>query len=95
MEKEKKKKRKLKWQVKLLLIIIVILIYAFFLGTKGIFIKEFKVNTSKIDEKMHGLKILQFSDLHFGSSVNEEMVKKLAPDPFYGAPHKEDGKNND
>lgn len=77
MEKEKKKKRKLKWQVKLLLIIIVILIYAFFLGTKGIFIKEFKVNTSKIDEKMHGLKILQFSDLHFGSSVNEEMVKKL------------------
>lgn len=25
----------------------------------------------------------------------EEMVKKLAPDPFYGAPHKEDGKNND
>ena len=77
MEKEKKKKRKLKWQVKLLLIIIVILIYAFFLGTKGIFIKEFKVNTSKIDKKMHGLKILQFSDLHFGSSVNEEMVKKL------------------
>lgn len=25
----------------------------------------------------------------------EEMVKKLAPDPFYGAPHKENDKNND
>lgn len=77
VKEEKRKKRKLKWQVKLFIIIILIIIYVFFIGTKEIFIKEYKVSTNKISDKMHGLKILQISDLHFGSSVNKNDVKKL------------------
>ncbi len=73
----KKKKRKLRWQVKLVIIIVLIVLYAFFIGTKGIFIKEYKVKTNKISNNMHGLKILHFSDLHYGSSVDEKMVKEL------------------
>lgn len=77
MKKEKTKKRKLRWQIKLLILIILIILYSFFIGTKGIFIKEYKINTTKIDKQMHGLKIVQFSDLHYGSSVNEKMIKEL------------------
>lgn len=76
-EKQEKKKKKLKWQVKLILIILLITLYAFFIGTKGIFVKEYKIKTKKIDATMHGLKVLQFSDLHYGSSVNDKMVIEL------------------
>lgn len=76
-EEMKKRKRKLKWQVKLLILIILIIIYAFFIGTKGIFIREYKIETNKISSGMHGLKIVQFSDLHYGTQVNDKMVKKL------------------
>ena len=76
--KERKKKRKLKWQVKLFILIVLIVLYAFFIGTKGIFIREFKVSTSKISDEMHGLKILQISDIHYPSSVTDGMIEKIA-----------------
>ena len=47
-ETKPKKKRKLKWQVKLFLLILFIIIYAFFIGPKGIFIKDYNIKTSKI-----------------------------------------------
>ena len=76
-KEEKKKKMKLRWQIKLLMIIVFIILYAFLIGTKGVFTKEYKIETNKINKEMHGLKIIQFSDLHHGSSVNEKMVDKL------------------
>ena len=44
---EKKKKRKLRWQVKLFIIILIIIIYAFIIGPKGIFVKEYKITIDK------------------------------------------------
>ncbi len=76
-KKKVKKKRKLKWQVKLLILIILVVLYSFFIGTKGIFIREFKVETDKISDAMHGFKILQISDIHYGSSVTDSMIEKL------------------
>ena len=76
-EEEIKKKRKLKWQVKLVLYLIFFILYCFFIGTKGIYIKEFKIETNKITSQESGLKILHFSDLHYGSSVNYNDLKKL------------------
>lgn len=76
-KEEKRKKRKLKWQFKLILIIFLLIIYCFCIGPKGIFIKEYKIETNKIPQKANGLKILQFSDLHYGSSVNEKSLKML------------------
>ncbi len=79
MSKEEipKRKKKLKFHTKLILIIVIIVLYSFFLGTKGIFIKEFKIESKQISKQMHGLKILHFSDLHFSSSVNKNDVKKI------------------
>ena len=76
-EEEKKKKRKLRWQIKLILYLIVFIFYCFFIGTKGVYIKEFKIETNKITKKENGLKILHFSDLHYGSSIKEKELKKL------------------
>lgn len=75
--KEKKKKRKLKWQVKLFIIILIIIIYAFLIGPKGIYIKEYKVSSDKITSEKDGLKILQISDIHYGSTVNENDIIKI------------------
>lgn len=77
IQKEIKKKRKLKWQIKLIITILVLIMLVYLLGTKGIFIKEYKIKTSKIENNMHGLKILQFSDIHFGSSSNRKTISKL------------------
>lgn len=72
-----KKKKKLRWHTKLILLILIIILYAFFIGTKGIFIKEYKVESKQITKQMHGLKILHFSDLHFASSIHENDVKNM------------------
>lgn len=78
MEKEEtKKKLKLKWQIKLFLIIAFFIIYIFCIGTKGIFINDFTIKSNKISNSMNGLKILHFTDLHYGSTVNEKTLKKL------------------
>ena len=74
--KEVKVKRRLKKRFKIILLIIFIILYAFFIGTKGIFIKEFKVETNNITKEMEDVKILHFSDLHYGT-VNIKMVNKL------------------
>lgn len=76
-QKGKKTKRKLKWQIKLLFTIIFLILAIYFIGTKGIFIKEYKIETDKIENSMNGLKILQFTDVHYGSSVNKKTIKNL------------------
>ncbi|MEG2351251.1 MAG: metallophosphoesterase [Bacilli bacterium] len=77
IENKSKKTRKLKWYVKLLLLIIIIITFAFTIGTKGIFIKEYKIESSKITLSDTGLKILHFSDLHYGSTINMKSLKVI------------------
>ena len=74
---EKKKKRKLRWQVKLFIVVLTIIIYAFIIGPKGVFVKEYGITTNKITKAMDGLKILHISDIHFGSTINKNDVKKI------------------
>jgi predicted phosphodiesterase len=76
-ETKPKKKRKLKWQVKLFLLILFIIIYAFFIGPKGIFIKDYNIKTSKISNLSSGIKILQISDIYYGSTINKSDIKKI------------------
>lgn len=78
-EKEGKKKRKLKlkFRTKLFILIILIVLYSFTLGTKIIVTKEYKIKTNKLSSDYHGFKILQFSDLHYGSSIHKKEVKNL------------------
>lgn len=81
MEKEKntnpKKKRHLKWQIKFSITIIFIIVFTYIIGTKGLFIKEYTIKTDKIEYSMNGLKIMQFSDIHFNSNTNKNKIKNL------------------
>lgn len=61
----------------LLLVILLILIYGRYEGTSGLITKEYKIDTSDIDNSFDGLKIVQFSDLHYLRIVNKDMVKKI------------------
>ena len=76
---------------KIIVIIIVIgvlgILYARHISTKGLRIKEYPIYTNILDEKYDGFKIVQFSDLHFGSTIgiNEthemvDLINKQNPD---------------
>lgn len=60
----------------LLLIIILIVIYARYVGTSGLIIKEYSLNNG-IPKSFSGLKIAHFSDVHYGRTTNFEDFKKL------------------
>lgn len=67
---------------KLILIIIILLLigivlWSRFVSTKGLVVKEYPVYNNKIAANFEGLKIVHFSDLLYGRTVNKEDVKKL------------------
>ena len=76
-EEEKKHKHKLKLKFKILIFIVLLILYMFLIGPKGIYVKDIKIETNKIDKGMHGLKIVQFSDLYYGSTINKKYIDKL------------------
>lgn len=64
-----------------------VLLYSRFIGTSGLFVKEYKVVHSTIPEYFHGLKIVHFSDVHYGRTVHQkelvnlvEKINELHPD---------------
>ncbi len=80
--KEKKKHPRLKKFLIILVIIIILLgLYIRFVGTLGIFVKEYGIHTNKLPESFDGLKIVHFSDIHYGTIVDskklDEIVKKI------------------
>lgn len=63
-----------------MIIILVIgsfILYARYIGTSGLIIKEEKITSTKIPDNFHGLKVVQFSDLHYGSTCFDKEVKNL------------------
>lgn len=77
-EKEQvKTRKKLKFKFKIILSIIFIVLYALFIGTKGIFIKDIIVKSKNINNDLNGVKIVQFSDLHYNSRIGKKEVKSL------------------
>lgn len=70
-------KRSLIVLIIIVLIIFGVILYARFIGTKGFKIKEYKVVNSKITDDYHGLKIVHLSDIHYGSTIFEEEMKKV------------------
>ncbi len=59
------------------LIIIALLLYSRYIGTSGLYIKEYKITNSNIPDSMHGLKIVHISDIHYGKITFEKELKVL------------------
>lgn len=79
---EEKKDRK--WIKKLLIGIGVFLVlvgfllfYSRFCATSGLNVKEYKVVNSSIPKYFHGLKVVHFSDLHYGRTVHQKELDSL------------------
>lgn len=77
MKKKKPDNLIRKFLVIILLVIISVVLYSHFIGAKGLMIKEYPIINNKLNDNFHGLKIVHFSDLHYGSTVNIDDLKKL------------------
>ena len=51
-------------------------VWARYVETKGLNVKEYKISTN-ISDNFNGLKIVHFSDLHYSSTVNKSELKKI------------------
>ena len=51
-------------------------VWARYVETKGLNVKEYKISTN-ISDNFNGLKIVHFSDLHYSSTVNKSDLKKI------------------
>lgn len=78
------KKKKHKWLKKffiffgiLIFLIIGILSYSRFIATNGLVVKEYRITNSSLSDNFYGLKIVHFSDLHYGTTFQFEDLKKL------------------
>jgi len=63
--------------IALLVIFISFLLYSRFIGTKGLFVKEYQVKSENLPSHFTGLKIVHFSDLHYGKFLNENKIAKV------------------
>ncbi len=77
MKEDKKEKTKKHCFIWLLLVIGILFIYARYIGTSGLIINEYSVIDENIPENFHGVKIVQFSDLHYGTTIKEEEFKNI------------------
>lgn len=57
--------------------IILLICYCCFIETSIIDIKEYKVESTTIPDSFHGLKIVQFSDIHYGTTINKKQLEKI------------------
>ena len=81
-EEEKEERKHLSPTLKKAIFIIILLIIAsvFYIkeiGTKFIEIHEYKVESKIIPDSFDGLKIVHFSDIHYGTTINEKELKDV------------------
>lgn len=62
---------------KLLIIIIFLVIFIRFYGVSQIVTKEYSIIDNNIPTGFDGMKIVQISDIHYGTTINETSLKKL------------------
>lgn len=80
-ENKKKKKKRHHFILKIFLILITLFIlcilYMHFIGTKGLFVREYKVTSTNLPDSFHGFKIVQFTDLHYLTTIKEKELNNL------------------
>lgn len=81
MENEEKKKFKLKTIWKVIIIITFVLLslflYSRFISTSGLVVKEYKVIDNALPVSFYGLKVVHFSDLHYGRTIKQDELDNI------------------
>ena len=80
-EKKERRKKNIKKILKALIFLLVFFIafytYTTYISTMKIIVREYRIINKKIPDSYNGLKIIQFSDLHFGSTIFNDEVKNI------------------
>ena len=69
-----------RYQIILILLVvtgILTILYARFIGTTGLKVIEKSIITDKLPSEYDGLKIVQFTDLHYGSTIHLKELKNI------------------
>lgn len=61
----------------LIIIGFIVFLYAYFIGSKGLKIKEYKIEVENLPTQYHGLKIVHISDIHYGEAINKKELENL------------------
>lgn len=77
MKEKTNKNTFLKIILALFLILFSVLLYARFIGTSGIRVKEHKVKYESLPENFHGLKVIHLSDILYGSIIDNKRLKEI------------------
>ena len=78
IEETKKDNSRLKKTILVILIILILfLIYTMAIEPKTFKVKEYKVESTILPTNFHGLKIVQFSDIHYGTTINKKELDKI------------------
>ncbi|MDD3452873.1 MAG: metallophosphoesterase [Bacilli bacterium] len=83
-EKIEQKNEHKKYLTKVLMIFFIIIfiicsliLYARYISTSGLIIKEYKITNKNITNNFHGLKIVHISDIHYKTTVNKNDLCNL------------------
>ena len=81
-QEDKDKRKKRNKIIFIALTIIIFTISSFYLymrhvSTSGLIVKEYKVTNKKLPIEFNGIKLIQFTDLHYGTTINEKEVNKM------------------
>lgn len=80
-EKKEKRGKIVKVTFKIVLWTFIILATLFvilrYVGNYGLIVKEKSLINDKLPESFHGIKIVQFSDLHYGTTIKKNELKKI------------------
>ena len=74
---EKKSHKFLNFIIFLCILIMSIVLYAKFVGTKGLIVKEYRVESNILTSNYSGVKIIHFSDLLYKSTIDKDDVKDV------------------
>ena len=76
-----RKKRIIKLSIKVILSIIILSIFFFtyttYISTVKVKVREYRIINKKIPDSFNGTKIIQMSDLHFGSTFSDKELEKV------------------
>lgn len=77
---EKRKKRIKRSLINILIIIsifLALIFYMHFIGSHGLVVREYKVESNNLPDSFHGFKVVHFSDLHYLTTINNKELKKI------------------
>lgn len=61
----------------ILLCVSILFVYARYTDTSGLVVNEYKVTSAKIPDTFHGIKIVHFSDIRYGTTVDLNYLKNI------------------